>query len=524
MAGASARSTWNSRVSALNPLLRAFGLQRIAQPRGRRIFHAALSNRLNAGLFSGTTSGHQDARVDVRKLRNRSRTAFRDSAVAKRYGQLFAENVVGARGILLQPRALGRNGELDVELNARHQAAWELWCDEHCSVDGRLDWVDLLQTRRRLEPMDGETIVRIIDGASNPFGFALQLIDADQLDLDYNQEPIEGRVPMIRQGVEMDQFGRPVAYHIWPGHPNDNGRGRRERVPAEDILHEFMLWRPGAARGIPWMHAALSNLSMLDGYLEAELVAAREGASKMGWIAGGEDEEEQLNVPMETQPGTFGKLPDGYTVQQYDPQHPNAVMPEFVKANIRLFAIAGGVSYTSLSGDLEAVNFSSIRAGQLAERDFYRMLQQREIRRFCRRVHRRWLRMANLTGQFRYAATDLPRLLTNRWLPRGFPWADPLAEIQTIEREIKLGVNSRTRIAAEHGNDIRELFEELDAEQQLADEYEVPIQGTDRPPVMPNDSTSATERPNGTDRTKRRALQLAIERELERINRIPLDV
>lgn len=501
-------------MSTLDRLLGAIGLARLKRAKGRRVFQAANHSRLNTGLFSSTTSGQQDTRVDLRTLRNRSRTAFRDSSIAKRYGGLFAENVVGEKGIVLQPRALLPDGELDRKLNAAHAAAWQEWAEEHCTVDGRLDWVDLLQARRRLEPMDGEVLVRIVDGADNPFGFALQLLDADQLDLDYNVERT-GDQPMIRQGVEMNRWGRPVAYHIWEGHPSDSSRGRRERVPAEDVLHDYMLWRPGTSRGIPWLHAALANLGMMEGYLEAELVAARTAAAKMGWVTGDDgDADEPVEVPMEAQPGTFGRLPKDWQLLEYDPQHPNAIMPAFVKANVRLFSVAGGVAYHSLSGDLEGVNYSSARIGELAQRDFFRMLQQREIRRFCRRVHRRWLRMAQVTGKFAFTAAQLPQLTNNRWLPRGFPWADPLADIQTAEREIKLGVNSRTAIAAERGNDIEELFEEIDGEQQLAEEYEVPIQGTDRPAVMPGESTDAppttTEPKEKTDGTDRRRPRLAV--------------
>lgn len=486
----------------LDRALAVVGLRRAQGGRRRRLgqmpsqlrtFAAAQFSRLNADLFSGTTSGAQDIRVDLRVLRNRSRTAFRDSSVAKRYGNLFAESVIGENGILFQPMALGANGEFDKELNARHKAAFDDWAANHCMVDGVMDWVDLLQARRRLEPMDGEVIVRMIDGAENPYGFALKLYDADQLDLDYNVEAVGGK-NLVRQGVELDRFGKPVAYHLWEGHPGDTNRGRRERVPAADILHDFIAWRPGAMRGLPWLHACLGNLNMLEGYLEAELVAARQGAAKMGWLAFNDDDEEgPIDVPDEVQPGMWGRVPEGTELLEYDPTHPNAVMPDFLKANVRLVAIAGNVSYHSLSGDLEAVNYSSLRAGAIAERDFFRLLQQREIRRFCKRVHKRWLRMAGLTGAFPHRASDTPRLLTNRWLPRGYAWADPLADIQTAEREVKLGINSRTKLAAERGHDLRELLPEIDAEQQLAAEYEVPIQGTDRPAVMPNEEKSETD-------------------------------
>jgi lambda family phage portal protein len=150
-------------------------------------------------------------------------------------------------------------------------------------------------------------------------------------------------------------------------------------VPAEDIIHAYQLDRP-------------------DGYEEAELVAARVGASKMGFITSphgdgfvGEDTEDDYTPIMNAEAGTFEQLPEGMSVQTFDPQHPTSGFDAFHKSIMRGIASGLGVSYVSLANNLEGVNYSSIRQGTLEERDNYRILQRFMIDHFIEPVFQKWL-------------------------------------------------------------------------------------------------------------------------------------
>lgn len=473
-------------------------LTRIAgtQSRKVRMFAGAKADRLTADLFSGTTSGAGEQRNDLRRLRNRSRTLVRDTAEAKRYCALWEENVVGASGILLKPAALKANGEADTALNDIISAAWERFSEaEHCTADGQLGMVELEQAIMRLLPMDGEYLVRIIPGRG-AFGMQLQLLDPDQLDETLNVEPMQGT--WIRQGVELDAFGRPIAYHLWDGHPSDNRRGQRRRIPADQIRHGFTLFRPGGTRGVPWLHAAITDINMLHGYKEAALVAARVAASAMGTIEGAgepdslDNPEPTGDVPAEFEPGRWWKLAPGEKATMHDPKHPTTSFDSFTKANVRSIAQAGGVSYTSLSGDLAEVNYSSIRAGLLSERDRYRIEQNNLKRTLLTPIYRRWLRMAQLSGALPISAQDIARAERVRWQARGFPWVDPRADIEALNAEIRLGINSRTEAAAERGRDFEKVLEQIDAEEQLAEEYGVDVSGATFAP-RPADGAPAGE-------------------------------
>lgn len=477
-------------------------LTRIAGPKSRkvRMFSGAKADRLTADLFSGTTSGAGELRNDLKRLRNRSRTLVRDTAEAKRYCALWEENVVGASGILLKPAALTAGGKSDTKLNDLIAEAWEEFSERtHCTVDGTLGMVELEQAVMRLLPMDGEYLVRLVPGRGK-FGLQLQLLDPDQLDETLNIEPSQGT--WIRAGVELDPFGRPVAYWLWDGHPSDNRRGERRRIPADQIIHGYTLWRPGATRGVPWLHAAITDINMLAGYKEAALVAARVAASAMGTIEGAsdpdslDDDSGQLSdVPAEFEPGRWWKLAPGEKATMHDPKHPTTSFDAFTKANMRSIAQAGGVSYTSLSGDLAEVNYSSIRAGLLSERDRYRIEQNNLKRTLLTPIYRRWLRMAQLSGALPISARDIARAERVRWQARGFPWVDPRADIEALTAEIRLGINSRTEAAAERGRDFEKVLEQIDNEEQLADQYGVDVSGATMAPRPADGVADATTTP-----------------------------
>jgi capsid protein len=59
-----------------------------------------------------------------------------------------------------------------------------------------------------------------------------------------------------------------------------------ERVPvdAAEIIHKFIQYRPGQTRGVTLFAPILLDLKMLDGYQQAELVATRMAAAKMGFL------------------------------------------------------------------------------------------------------------------------------------------------------------------------------------------------------------------------------------------------
>ena len=89
-----------------------------------------------------------------------------------------------------------------------------------CSVNQRQSWLDIQRVVLRSVARDGSVLIRKVRGFDNEFRFALQVLEADLLDIDYNAQLKNGN--KVRMGIELDKWERPVAYHILNGHKGDD--------------------------------------------------------------------------------------------------------------------------------------------------------------------------------------------------------------------------------------------------------------------------------------------------------------
>lgn len=459
-------------------------LFRKKKPQRKRNYAGASGGRLFNDFVASSQSADEEIRGALKVLRNRCRDLSRNNEYARRFINLSKSNVVGDRGVTLQVKARNDNGSMDVIGNSLIETAWKKWGRLGiCTVDGRMSWVDTQRLFVETLIRDGEVLVRLVK-YPNEFGFALEFIESDLLDEEYNLALPNGN--RIRMGVELDKFNRPVAYHLFTSHPGDNqshwmGRAYN-RIPAEKILHCFLPERAMQTRGSPWMSSAISSLKMLHGYREAELVAARVGASKMGFFtspAGDAFSADDIDnrVPiMEAEPGTFHQLPDGVTLQQFDANHPSTAFAEFEKAVLRGIASGLGVSYTSLANDLEGVSYSSIRQGTLEDRDQWKVVQDFLIQHFVDPVFRHFLMTIMENGTINIPASRFDKFAdATVFRARGFQWVDPLKEMNAAVVGINNGILSLQDVANQYGRDVEETFDQIQAEKEMANVYGVKL-------------------------------------------------
>jgi lambda family phage portal protein len=450
-----------------------------------RAFGGASTSRLYSDWWTGNFSPDFEARGVRRLLRARARQLVNDNDYAKGFVLELANNVIGPTGIKLRAQIRTAVDQLHKGTNKAIEDAWRDWgLPENASADGHDSFVDLERLIIQTIAVDGECFIRRRKYFDNAHGYALQMIDADQVDDWYVRLPAPGQNE-IRSGVELDGDNRPVAYHIWTRHESDAGERIRQRVPAEEIIHLFVRYRANQTRGVTWFAPVLTRFKMHDGLTEAELVAARAAAAKMGFIVqknpnlavsstdpDDDPDDERLT---EADPGRIDYLAPGEELQTFDPQHPNAVFKDFTKVILRGISRGLGVSYTSLTGDLEGVSYSSIRWGMLAERDQWKSIQFWFLTQFHRRVYADWVSLALLTGALVLDSRLASDYSTVAWRPRGWPWVDPLKDIQAQVLAMQHGMGSRTRALDEEGEDLEETFEQLQTEQELADEYGIEI-------------------------------------------------
>ena len=454
------------------------------------LWDGAQVNRLTMDWVSTILSSDQEVRGSIRLLRARARDLGRNNPIAKNYLNLLAANVIGDAGIKRRARVRNNSGDLNRPLNEKVEAAWDEWGKVgNCTADGKLSFRGVQDLVVRTVAMDGEAFIRLLPGFTNKYRFALQLIDADQVDPLFNRLLEQGQNE-IRMGVEVDAWGRPVAYWVNPRPPTEmGGTLNRERISSEYIVHLFDPTRVNQARGITWFHNVMAQLRMLHGYIEAELVAARTGAAKMGWLkytdpSAFEQPNADATYTLEANPGMIETLPPGMEFVQWNPDHPANAFPQFVIALLRQVATGLGVSYNALASDLTGVNYSSLRSGLLIERDQWRRLQSWMVESFLERIFEEWLDLALLSGELVLDSRDPSKFLEGVWEPRGWQWVDPLKDVQASLLAIDGGLASRTSVLAEKGEDVEDTFEQLSEEKKLATQYGVELEASAKPPKI----------------------------------------
>lgn len=497
----------------------------------RSSFAAAEGGNLYAGWATSRRTTDAILRDKWGVIVARSRQLAADNPWVKRYLSLAMDNIIGSTGIRFQSRARLKNGKLDWKSNKIIETAWAKQRRKgNFTVNGIMTGTDAERLFVRLLERDGEVFVRIMEGGPGEYKFGVQFIPAECID----HQLVRDKLPngnYIYMGIEYDPtYDRPAAYWVLTHNPNGDhffasGNRRYMRVPAEDMIHAFYV-DDIQTRGLPSYMAGMADLKMLSGYVQAELVAARAGASKMGfykrtaqadpysdaphdYAEGGEGDAEGLDGEGEGSPGLghnggpefieeaipghFGVLPEGWEFQAFDPQHPSVAFDSFVKASLRAFSSStGAAGYNSVANDLEKVNYTSMRAGRLTETEAWRGRQAFTIDHFEYLVFCRWLRWTlniGALGALRF--DDFDRLCAPEFRCRGWVWVDPKKEAEGQQIQLAMKVTSRTAIAADQGKDLEDIFAEVQAEEELAKRYGVDLSAVDKalaaapPPAQP---------------------------------------
>lgn len=460
-----------------------------AAPAGSRAWLAAAPSRLLADLPSGAmASPNREIRLALVTLRARSRWLAQNDGFSKGFFRLLRRNIVGPAGFRLQMAVKNDRGDgEDKDANRRIEAAWFAWCQVGaCDVTGRMSLTDVCRLLITSVARDGEVLVRLVRGPRfKPHNFALQVLDPSMLDESMNVAEGAGwagiKLPAghsIRAGVQLDGYARPVAYWLRTALPGDDaqrvGQATYTAVAAADMLHLFVTDWPGAqARGVPWLEAGIRALAMLDGYAEAELTAARVGASKMGFYEQSESEDidgelqQDGALVQDAVAGTFELLPKGVKLSSFNADHPNAGFKQFCGAILRHAAAGAGVSYNAFANDTEGLSFSAMRGTALEDRDEYRTLQDWFMGVALRPIFSAWLREMLLAGVTGLPGGKIAKFDSPRFIPRGWQWVDPATEMQAASSAVALRIKSRSQIVAEQGGDLAETVADLMREEEM---------------------------------------------------------
>ena len=418
-------------------------------------------------------------------LTRQSRDMVRRNPWANNAAESFVSNAVGA-GIVPQPK------HPDPKTREKIQQLWLRSTDE-ADASGLTDFYGLQSLACRSTIEGGESFLRLrprflADGLSVPLQG--QLLESEYLPLIDSRVMPNGNT--VRWGIEFDQIGRRVAYHMYREHPRESqfffNAGEKTVVVANQILHLFKPLRPGQQRGQPWLTPVLLLLHTIEKYDRAELV--RKGVAALvaffeedmdgsggPSVFGRGGETDESGTPLQgVEPGSYIQVRAGKKVEVSKPVDVGGMYVEFMRCQLRKVAAGLGITYEQLSGDLTGVSYSSVRAGLLEFRRRCEAFQHQVlVYQFCRPWWRAWCTAAALAGAIdRKEFASFPeRYLDVEWSPPAWEWVDPLkdaeAEIALVDNLIK----SRTQVIKGRGYDPEVVDREIAADQEREDKLKL---------------------------------------------------
>jgi lambda family phage portal protein len=337
------------------------------------LYDGARRSYRTSGRVAGTTSANSEIERALGRLRDVSRDLVRNNPYAARAVSIIASNVVGA-GIV--PRVEAGNEKIKKRLQKLIKQHLET---KKVDFDGRHDFYGLQALVMRTVVESGEALIirrRAAAARRLPVPLQIQVLEPDYIDQLMDGPASDGG--RIVQGIEFDKAGQRVAYWLHGQHPGDKSSFRSTqsvRVPAEDVIHVYRVDRPGQTRGVPWFAPAIVTLSDLAEYEDAELVRQKIAACfAVFWVdshgtapklTGDTDKKSDQGLPTSIlEPGLQQMLPPGLDVKFATPPTVQGYA-EYIRAQIRKIAIAIGLPYEALAGDLSQVNFSGGRMGWL---------------------------------------------------------------------------------------------------------------------------------------------------------------
>jgi lambda family phage portal protein len=509
--------------------------------RGSRMYAAARNTRLTGGFGSGgNSSADAELQLSLTQLRARSRQMVRDSAYAKRAKQIVVNNVIGT-GVGMQAQVMTTRDTLADRINDDIEAQWAAWCAaDSCHTGGALHFHDLERAAIGQVFEAGEVFIRkhyAAAGASR-VPLVLELIESERVPHEIAVPGAESPLAEVRMGIEVDRFGRAIAYWVRQRHPGDirasvGAVDRFERVPAADMFHLRLVDRWPQTRGEPWMHTALRKLDDLNEASAGELAAVRASSYYFGTIKtpeqaplANEVEEADEQGVMAIEPLTIQELKPGEEFDFHAPNRPNAGLDAFLRHMLREVAAGTGpgISYESLSKDYSQGNYSNSRLGLLDDRDAWKFIQQWWIRGFRRPLHAAWLQQAVLRRALvtlapSQYAVDPVKFEAVLFKPRGWSWVDPTKEVTAYKEAIKAGFTTLTDViaATASGLDIEDIVKTRKRELELLAAAGIEVDTTIvPPPVEPSEPSEPDADDKALDGKAERALQVAVKETADR--------
>lgn len=440
-----------------------------------------------------------DQNDDLKTLRAQSRDLARSSSIAS--GALTS-TTVNAVGTGMKPmarimQALIPNMTKEVAKSWQKMAEnyfW-IWADsKDCDWTNTQNFWQLqkLVFRSFLESGDCFVIRRFDEDKSRPFGLSLQVVEADRI-----SSPSGKDTDRIISGVEKDEKGRVVKYHICNRNPDDTSKKGDKiwvPVPASEVLHVFDRTRPDQTRGVAFLAAAIEPLKQLNRFTEAELTAAVVTAmfaifiktdsksnpifpgsipgavnTANGTAVGGVPITPAGTTAVKIKSGAMVNLAPNESIEVADPKRPNQAFSPFFQAMVREIGVALNIPYEILLKHYES-SYTAARASILDAEKTWKSFRLLFTSSFLNPVWGWFIEECIARNYLTANGFNLNPLIKRaysfvQWTSPAMGSLNPSVEADAEYKWFSMGAKTMEQIAQEnHGNDFDEVVDSQESE------------------------------------------------------------
>lgn len=289
-----------------------------------RRWEAAETSRLNKAHWAKASADGQSINVDLaaklKTLRARSAYELANNPILE--GVIFTHqvDVVGPHGPSLQVQS--DSPDYNRKLEAIHRQWWK-----NPVVGKRMSGGELLRLWVRNLWLCGEYLAQKVtkQNAAGPVKFRLKPIPPRRLDT----PPAQIGDADVALGVRRNHDGEPTQYYI--ADPKPFGvyalvLNNFSPVPADLIIHNFIVVEEDQVRGVPWTACVLDVIADVRDYDAEVLDAARQAADQAVLLSTKHPDATyiEVNESTEIQRRTISTLPPGWEATQIVAQQPSA--------------------------------------------------------------------------------------------------------------------------------------------------------------------------------------------------------
>jgi lambda family phage portal protein len=344
----------------------------------------------------------------------------------------------------------------------------------------------------------------------------------------------------LRNGVELDDRGVPIAYHIRQAHQfdwyNATESMRWDRIERLDpdgwrrVYHDFDADRFGQNRGVSIFAPALRSLKMLSRLYGVKL-QAETVATAFGMYVTSPFDNEMVRAALELEPDQeeeawswyqgmrsdfhsdrdvgitgfkFATLAPGEKIESVAPGASQHEVTPFAHEMLRAFSACLGTSAEEVTNDYSEASWSSARAGIVqSEKTYNRRCDEFDLNT-ATPVIATWLEEPFELGELPLPRTgEVPSYLEmrtayarGRWLGAARGWVDPVAERQGTVLGLDAGLSTLEDESAKQGLDWEETLEQRAIEHDRMVELGLPMPRWFGDEVSASDASLPPQKPS----------------------------